>query len=72
MAKKSGGYFGLGWVISVILAVIPVTSWICGLIITAQRNHWLFFLIRLVFGFNIIWLIDLICIVVYNKLKILI
>ena len=29
MAKKSD-YFGLGYIVSVILAIIPVTSWICG------------------------------------------
>ena len=31
MAKK-GDYFGLGYIVSVILAIIPVTSWICGFI----------------------------------------
>ena len=72
MAKKGGGYFGLGRVISIILAIIPVTSWVCGLLITAQRKSWLFFVIRLLVGWNIIWLVDLVCIIVYNKLKILV
>lgn len=72
MAKKGGGYFGLGRVISIILAIIPVTSWVCGLLITAQRKSWLFFVIRLLVGWNIIWLVDLACIIVYNKLKVLI
>ena len=31
MAKKSD-YFGLGYIVSVILAIIPFTAWICGAI----------------------------------------
>lgn len=30
MAKRKGDYFGLGYVVSLILAIIPVTSWILG------------------------------------------
>lgn len=31
MAKKSSkGYFGLNWIVSVILAIIPVTSFLLG------------------------------------------
>ena len=31
MAKK-GDYFGLSYIVSVILAIIPVTAWLCGII----------------------------------------
>lgn len=68
MTKNSGGYFGLGRVVSIILAIIPVTAWVCGLIITAQRKHWFYFVLRLIFGFTIIWIVDLISIIVKNKL----
>lgn len=68
MTKKSGGYFGFDRVVSIILAIIPVTAWICGLIITAQKNHWFYFVLRLIFGFSIIWIIDLVCMIAKNKL----
>ena len=59
MAKKSD-YFGLNYIVSVILAIIPVTSWICGAITRFQEGKFVAGIIRLVFGFNIIWILDLI------------
>jgi len=63
MAKKSD-YFGLGYIVSLILAIIPVTSWICGAITRFQEGKIVAGLIRLIFGFNIVWLIDLILMIV--------
>lgn len=74
MAKKSKGgcgYFGLGYLVSVILAIIPVTSLICGIITAFQRGHVLFGIIRIFLGWNIFWIIDLICMIVYKKIWIL-
>lgn len=65
MAKKSD-YFGLGYVVSLILAIIPVTSWICGAIVRFQEGKLVAGLLRLIFGFNIVWLIDLVLMIV-NK-----
>ena len=59
MAKK-GDYFGLGYVVSLILAIIPFTSWICGALTRFQEGKIVAGLIRLIFGFNIVWIIDLI------------
>ena len=59
MAKR-GDYFGLGYLVSVILAIIPVTSWLCGAITRFQEGKFVAGLIRLIFGFNIVWLLDLI------------
>ena len=59
MAKKSD-YFGLGYVISVILAIIPFTAWICGAITRIQEGKLVAGIIRLIgLGF-IIWVLDLI------------
>lgn len=60
MAKK-GDYFGLGWLVSVILAIIPVTSWLLGAITRFSEGKIIAGLIRLIFGFNIVWICDLIC-----------
>ena len=59
MAKR-GDYFGLGYLVSIILAIIPVTSWLCGAITRFQEGKFVAGLIRLIFGFNIVWLLDLI------------
>ncbi|MBE5758069.1 MAG: hypothetical protein E7345_03975 [Clostridiales bacterium] len=32
-------YFGLSWIVCVILAIIPVTSIICGIVTRVQRGH---------------------------------
>ncbi|MBR2467808.1 MAG: hypothetical protein IKB42_02070 [Clostridia bacterium] len=59
MAKKSD-YFGLGYLISVILAIIPVTAWICGAVTRFSEGKIVAALIRLIFGFTIVWIVDLI------------
>lgn len=59
MAKKSD-YFGLSYLISVILAIIPVTSWICGILTRFSDGKIVAAIIRIFFGFNIIWICDLV------------
>jgi len=59
MAKKSD-YFGLGYLVSVILAIIPITSWICGAVTRLQEGKLVAGIIRLVFGFTIVWILDII------------
>lgn len=63
MAKK-GDYFGLSYIVSVILAIIPITSWICGIITRFSEGKIVAGIIRIFFGFNIIWLLDLILMIV--------
>lgn len=65
MAKKSD-YFGLSYIVSLILAIIPVTSWICGAITRFSEGKIVAGLIRLIFGFNIVWVVDLVLMIV-NK-----
>lgn len=59
MARKSD-YFGLSYLVSVILAIIPVTSWLCGAITRFSEGKILAGILRLILGWNIIWIIDLI------------
>jgi hypothetical protein len=59
MAGKSD-YFGLNRVVSIILAIIPVTSWICGFVTRFMDGHILAGILRLIgLGF-ILWIVDLI------------
>ena len=64
MAKKKGDYFGWGYVISVILAIIPVTAWVCGFVTRFKEGKIVAGLIRLIFGFTIVWILDLIFMIV--------
>ena len=68
MAKKSGDYFGLSYLVSVILAIIPVTSWICGFVTRFQEGIIVAGIIRLVFGFTIVWVLDLIFMIMNKKI----
>ena len=56
----SKDYFGIPWLFSLILAIIPVTSWVLGFVTRFSEGHWVCGLIRLIFGWNIIWILDII------------
>ena len=58
MAKKSD-YFGLGYVVSLILAIIPFTAWILGVVTRFKEGKIVAGIIR-IFGGWLIWLLDLI------------
>ena len=61
-AKVSKDYFGLAWIVSLILAIIPVTSWILGVITRFSEGKIVAGIIR-IFGGWLIWLLDLICMI---------
>ena len=67
MAKKSD-YFGLEWIVSLILAIIPFTSWICGVITRFQEGKIIAAIIRLFGGFTVIWVLDLVCMIMNKKI----
>lgn len=66
MATKKGDYFGLTYIVSLILAIIPITSWLCGIITRIQDGKIVAAIIRIFFGFNIIWICDLI-LMIFSK-----
>ncbi len=70
MAKKktSGDYFGLSRLLSLILVIIPVTSWICGFITRFQEGKLVAGIIRLIFGFTIVWILDIIFMVMNKRI----
>lgn len=67
MAAKND-YFGLSRIVSLILAIIPFTSWICGALTRFQEGKLLAALVRLIFGFNIVYILDLILMVLNGKI----
>ena len=66
MAKKKSDYFGLSYVVSVILAIIPITSMICGAVTRIQEGKILAGILRILVGWNVIWIVDLI-LMIMNK-----
>lgn len=60
MAKGKSDYFGLSYIVSVVLAIIPFTAWICGAITRIMEGKIVAGIIRLIgLGF-ILWICDLV------------
>ena len=66
MAKK-GDYFGLGRIVSLILAIIPFTAWILGVVTRFQEGKIVAGIIR-IFGGWLIWVLDLIFMILNKKI----
>ena len=66
---KSGGkdYFGLNYFVSLILAIIPVTAWVCGVVTRFQEGKLVAGIIR-IFGGWLIWLLDLVFMIKDHKI----
>lgn len=65
---NSADYFGLSYVASLILAIIPVTSLICGAVTRFKEGKILAGILRIVLGWNIIYVLDLIYMVVNKRI----
>lgn len=67
MAKK-GDYFGLDYIVSLILAIIPITSAICGIVTRIQEGKIVAGILRILLGWNIIYILDLIFMILNKKI----
>ena len=68
MAKKrKGDYFGLGYIVSLILAIIPFTAWLLGVITRFQEGKIVAGVIR-IFGGWLIWVLDLIFMITSKRI----
>lgn len=63
MAVKNKDYFGFNWLVSLILAIIPITSWILGFFTRVKDGHPFCAIFRFIFGWNIIWILDIFCMI---------
>lgn len=68
MAAKKSDYFGLGYVVSLILAIIPITSMICGAVTRIMEGKIVAGLLRILVGWNIIWICDLVLMIVQKHI----
>ena len=62
-----GDYFRLNQIVSIILAIIPFTAWICGVITRAKDGAIVAAILRIFFGL-IVWLIDLILMILNGSI----
>ena len=67
MAKKKD-YFGLSFLVSLILAIIPITSCICGVVTRIQEGKTVAGILRLLLGWNIVYILDIILMVMNQKI----
>lgn len=65
---KGKDYFGLGRIVSIILAIIPFTAWILGALTRFKEGKLVAGIIRLVFGFTIVWIIDLVLMILNGRI----
>lgn len=73
MAKHGKGYLNLGlpWILNLILAIIPVTSWILGGITRITRGHWIMGLLQLLLiGEIVFWIVDIVTVALSGDLRI--
>ena len=63
-------YFGLDWIICLILAIIPVTSVICGIITRIQRGHIIGAILNLILC-PLFWIIDLVTMIISKDITVL-
>lgn len=68
MAKKGKDYFGMGRLISVIFAIIPITSWLFGFLTRFKEGKIVAGILRLFLGWNIIWILDIILMLFQGKI----
>lgn len=70
MAKSSKAYFGLDWIISLILAIIPFTNVILGIVTRAMRKNILGLILNVVLA-PIFYIIDLVTIIINKDITVL-
>ena len=57
-----------GRLVSIILAIIPVTAWILGVVTRISEGKIVAGILRIFLGFWIIWLVDLILMIVNGRI----
>lgn len=68
MAKTSKDYFGLSRIVSIILAIIPVTAWLLGAFTRFKEGKIVAGIIRLIgLGF-ILWVCDLVLMILNGRI----
>ena len=69
MASSKSDYFGLSYIVSLILAIIPVTAWVCGFVTRFMEGKIVAGIIRVIpFAGFVIWVLDLVFMILNKKI----
>ncbi len=68
MAKHGKDYFGWNRVLSIILAIIPVTAFVLGFVTRIAEGKIVAAIVRILLGWNIIWIVDLVLMIVNGSI----
>lgn len=68
MAKKNKAYLGQEFLVSLILAIIPITNIILGVIYRLQKGNLLLVLLNILLA-PVFFIIDLVSVILNNDLK---
>lgn len=60
MANGNKDYFGLDYLVSLILAIFTPTCWILGILTRIKEGNLVAAIVRIFLGFNVIWILDII------------
>ena len=72
MAKSGKGYLnaGLPWIVNLILAIIPFTSWLLGGVTRIIRGHLVAGILQLIPPITLVfWILDIVGVATTNDLK---
>ena len=70
MAKGGNAYLGLGFIVSLILAIFPLTSWILGIITRLTRGRILWGILQIIpIVAFVFYFVDLISMIINRDLK---
>ncbi len=61
-------YFGLSKAVSVILAIIPITAWVLGIVLRIKEKKYFYAGVRFFLGFNTLWVLDLLFIIIHKSI----
>ncbi len=73
MAQSKKDYFGLSWIVSLILAIIPITSVICGIVTRFQDGKTGAGVVRIIVaitgvGAFVLWVVDLVLMILKHSI----
>ena len=73
MSQNNKDYFGLTWIVSLILAIIPITSVVCGIVTRFQDGKTVAGIVRIIVaitgvGAFVLWLVDLILMILNHSI----
>lgn len=68
MKKTNNAYFKQSYIVSIILAIIPITNVILGILHRIEKGHLLLAILNFFFS-PVFWIVDLVSVVLNNDLK---